>query len=207
MLLLIFFSFMGCQKASHASELELQKRDSRNSERNKSTYSSTPKIKNHLMIDTKHYESNHKIPVEELVKKSPDKLHHLSNETIKQYTLEELKDIYEYGWGNRYKKNFQQAVALYRIASLGGNCEAQIQYAEMLYQGIGVKENKKEAFYWAYKAAENGDIGMASSLFQYVQDKELAKRFNFSQVEEEEKKVQIIRLNSSIRKKLKNIQK
>jgi len=69
-------------------------------------------------------------------------------------------------------------------------------------QGWGVKENKREAFDWAYKAAKNGDADMAFSLWQYAEDNTLAKRFNFSMVEEEENKAKIVALVNVIRNTL-----
>ncbi|WP_010296963.1 SEL1-like repeat protein [Candidatus Odyssella thessalonicensis] len=54
----------------------------------------------------------------------------------------------------------------------------------MLYQGLGVKEDARQSFSWAYKAAKQGDIDMAFSLYSSLQDNTPAQRFNLTEGEE-----------------------
>jgi TPR repeat protein len=188
MLTYIFLSSVFLVKISGANQVEFQREES---EKNNSLTS------NNTFFTMKNFLP--KFPLTELLQGNPQELSKLSKPVISQYSPEDLEEIYKYGWASRYKKNFAQAAALYRIASLGGNRDAQSQYAEMLFQGLGVKENKKEAFRWAYKAAQNGDLEMASSLCSYVQEGTLAMRFELTEAEKEMYEAKIIRLINKLR--------
>jgi TPR repeat protein len=195
MLSYVFLGSVCLMEISGANQLEFQGEES---EKNNSLTSNNTALtmKNSPPIQ------KIKIPLTELLQGTPQELSKLSQQVISQYPPEDLEEIYKYGWANRYKQNFAQAAALYRIASLGGNRDAQSQYAEMLFQGLGVKENKKEAFRWAYKAAQNGDLEMASSLCSYVQEGTLAMRFELTDAEEEMYEAKIIRLINKLRGEL-----
>lgn len=127
------------------------------------------------------------ITAEKLARLSLKQLVPLSEDIPQKLDKTQLNELCEYGWGNRYKKNYEKAFILYKIAASGGIAKAQSQLAEMLYEGQGTKQDKRSAFEWSIKAAKNGDHEMAGSLLNYVQQGFLADMFGFSQEEVKEK--------------------
>lgn len=63
---------------------------------------------------------------------------------------------YKYYTGTGSPVDYPRALRLYRQAALLGDAEAQLVYGGMLYRGQGANADRREAFKWLLKAAEQG---------------------------------------------------
>jgi TPR repeat protein len=85
-------------------------------------------------------------------------------EDVAEIDFNRLNNLFEQGLTELAKKNYDEAVRLFRSAAAQGDPMAQHQIGTLHYQGLGLKQDYDGAALWYRRAAEQGNVDAQYSL-------------------------------------------
>lgn len=109
---------------------------------------------------------------------STDDLQNMENDEIRLVAFSQLENIYLAAFDYKIKSDPVRKAALCRIAAIGDYPPAVNEYANMLFAGRGVLQNKREALNYYLKSLEQKHEASITFLFKLLKEETLINDFN-----------------------------